>query len=121
MATDYIRRSAVVNYLNDVWLTATPNDGMPDINKRVAAARAGGVRDAMDAVEAIPAADVVEVTHAEWMAENSRPKSGAFYCSNCHRTCYDPQPTRAMGWTKRCRYHYCPSCGAKMDGGQDDD
>lgn len=66
------------------------------------------------------AADVLEVTHAEWVAENSRPKSGVFYCSNCHRTCYDPQPTRAKGWTKRCRYHYCPNCGAKMDGGQDD-
>lgn len=73
-----------------------------------------------DFVKSISAADVVEVTHAEWVAENSRPKSGLFYCSNCHRTCYDPQPTRAKGWTKRCRYHYCPNCGAKMDGGQDD-
>ena len=71
-------------------------------------------------LDAIPAADVVEVVHASWMAENSRPKSGIFYCSCCHRTCYDPQPTRAKGWTKRCRYHYCPNCGAKMDGGQDD-
>lgn len=70
--------------------------------------------------QSAPAADVVEVRHASWMAENSRPKSGIFYCSCCHRTCYDPQPTRAKGWTKRCRYHYCPSCGAKMDGGQDD-
>lgn len=77
-------------------------------------------QDALNAIKAISAADVVEVTHAEWVAENSRPKSGVFYCSNCHRTCYDPQPTRAKGWTKRCRYHYCPSCGAKMDGGQDD-
>lgn len=73
----------------------------------------------VERIKAIPAADVVEVVHASWMAENSRPKSGIFYCSCCHRTCYDPQPTRAKGWTKRCRYHYCPSCGAKMDGGQE--
>lgn len=71
-------------------------------------------------LKSIPAADVVEVRHASWMAENSRPKSWIFYCSCCHRTCYDPQPTRAKGWTKRCRYHYCPSCGAKMDGGRDE-
>lgn len=74
----------------------------------------------VERIKAIPAADVVEVVHASWVAENSRPKSGIFYCSCCHRTCYDPQPTRAKGWTKRCRYHYCPSCGAKMDGGQDE-
>ena len=105
MVVDYISREALrsrvdeiikTNHLRPDYVWFTPN----------------GVKAL--ALE-IPAADVVEVTHAGWVAENSRPKSGLFYCSNCHRTCYDPQPTRAKGWTKRCRYHYCPSCGAKMD------
>ena len=51
-----------------------------------------------------------------WMEENTRPRSSQFYCSICHRTAYDPQPTRVKGWVKRCRYAYCPNCGARMDG-----
>lgn len=50
----------------------------------------------------------------EWIESNTRPRSAQFYCSVCHRTCYDIQPTRDKAWTKRCRYHYCPNCGARM-------
>lgn len=101
MPDDYVKRS-------DVHKVFQPKYA-PAINRTFAAM-----------IDSVPAADVVEVRRASWMAENSRPKSGIFYCSCCHRTCYDPQPTRAKGWTKRCRYHYCPNCGAKMDGGQDE-
>ena len=52
----------------------------------------------------------------EWIEENRRPRSSQFVCSECHRTAYDPQPTRDKAWRKRCRYAYCPNCGAKMDG-----
>ena len=50
----------------------------------------------------------------EWIEENRRPKSMMFYCSECHRTAYDPQNHR--GGRKRCRYAYCPNCGADMRG-----
>lgn len=50
----------------------------------------------------------------EWSEENRRPRSSQFVCSVCHRTAYDPQPTRDKAWRKRCRYAYCPNCGAKM-------
>lgn len=50
----------------------------------------------------------------EWVEENRRPRSSQFVCSECHRTAYDPQPTRDKAWKKRCRYAYCPNCGAKM-------
>lgn len=72
-----------------------------------------------EVLNAIPAADVQPVRHGRWIEENRRPKSGMFYCSECHRTAYDPQPTRLSGWTKRCRYAYCPNCGARMDGGEE--
>lgn len=54
----------------------------------------------------------------EWTEENRRPKSAQFVCSICHRTAYDPQPTRDPKWVKRCRYAYCPNCGAKMERGE---
>ena len=50
----------------------------------------------------------------EWIEENRRPRSSQFVCSVCHRTAYAPQPTRDKEWRKRCRYAYCPNCGAKM-------
>ena len=50
----------------------------------------------------------------EWIDENRRTRSSKFVCSACKRTCYDIQPTRDKAWTKRCRYNYCPNCGAKM-------
>lgn len=51
----------------------------------------------------------------KWVEENRRPRSSQFVCSECHRTAYDPQPTRDKAWKKRCRYAYCPNCGAKME------
>lgn len=56
----------------------------------------------------------------EWIEENRRPRSSQFVCSECHRTAYDPQPTRDKAWRKRCRYAYCPNCGAKMEPPQED-
>lgn len=49
---------------------------------------------------------------AEWIEENRRPKSMMFYCSECHRTAYDPQ--NHHGGQKRCRYRFCPNCGARI-------
>lgn len=57
-----------------------------------------------------------ERKNGKWIEENTRPRSSQFYCSVCHRTAYDPQPTRIKGWTKRCRYAFCPNCGADMRG-----
>lgn len=56
-----------------------------------------------------------EPKRGEWSEENRRPRSMQFVCSVCHRTAYDPQPSRDKAWRKRCRYLYCPNCGAKME------
>lgn len=67
--------------------------------------------DAADAIEALQAQ---LPKRGEWVEENRRPRSSQFVCSECHRTAYDPQPTRDKAWRKRCRYAYCPNCGADM-------
>jgi hypothetical protein len=68
-----------------------------------------------DAAAAIEALQAQLPKRGEWVEENRRPRSSQFVCSECHRTAYDPQPTRDKAWKKRCRYAYCPNCGAKME------
>ena len=68
----------------------------------------------LDAAAAIEALQAQLPKLGEWVEENRRPRSSQFVCSECHRTAYDPQPTRDKAWRKRCRYAYCPNCGAKM-------
>lgn len=53
-----------------------------------------------------PAADVVEVRHAHWIVED-----GCAYCSGCRNNFRKAIMTHSK---------FCPSCGVKMDGGQDD-
>ena len=59
-----------------------------------------------DALQTIPAADVVPVRHGHWINEN-------FYthCSACGKMAiYDK-------YGQEVESDYCPHCGAKMDGG----
>ena len=58
-----------------------------------------------------PSADVAPVRHGRW-----EKQSGLYSCSECGKTCpYDVQADVIEYWA--C--NYCPSCGAKMDGGVD--
>ena len=52
----------------------------------------------------LPAADVVPVVHGWW----KRYGRNLGECSNC-------------GEIVNIRYNYCPNCGAKMDGGDNDE
>jgi hypothetical protein len=76
-----------------------------------------------DDIKAIPAADVVEVRHGRWLPDydyteydfdgstplpEPRKFQDGWQCSLCGQ--YDPSETK-----------YCPNCGAKMDGGADDE
>lgn len=58
-------------------------------------------------VEEIPAADVVEVRHGEWIPEPDRHYR--WHCSECGYV---------IG-VARMDCDFCPKCGAKMDGGAD--
>lgn len=60
-----------------------------------------------DALNSIPAADVVSVRHGRWErvipSKSAAKWSNKVSCSVCHSTGYK-------------RFNYCPNCGAKMDG-----
>lgn len=58
-------------------------------------------------------ADVVPVKHGkwEWFAHGSNART----CSNCHIS------QTVNVYNDKVMYNYCPYCGAKMDGGKDND
>ena len=69
----------------------------------------GTIQDAIKMISSAaytPAADVAEVVHGQWV-DNGIPDSILNGCSVCGFTCGSSS------------FFYCPSCGAKMDGGNE--
>ena len=62
-------------------------------------------------LDRIPAADVAEVVHGRWIKDDflSDDVNNAEKCSQCGEL---------IGWFGNLP-NYCPNCGAKMDGGND--
>ena len=63
----------------------------------------------VDLIDEIPAADVAPVVHGKWDVVEGRRLDNAI-CSNCGR--------RFQAYYEA--YRFCPNCGAKMDGGDND-
>lgn len=59
------------------------------------------VDSAIGIVEDAPKVDVQKVKYARWKGAGM----GAYYCSLCQEE-----------YSGGNRFHYCPNCGAKMDG-----
>ena len=62
----------------------------------------------------VPAADVVPVVHGRWLHSGCEECSGleVVKCSECNHEAF------AIAFYV-CNGNYCPSCGARMDGGAD--
>ena len=75
--------------------------------------------DLVDIFSEIPAADVAPVVHARWIsweeAGNFVPSPDRHECSVCH----DAAQVLVNGF--ELLSDYCPNCGAKMDGGDNDE
>lgn len=72
-----------------------------------------GALETQNKVRDLPSADVVEARHAEWQLIH-RDKDfykDIYKCSKCRFL--------ATG-TQEWAYVYCPNCGARMDGGNDE-
>ena len=68
---------------------------------------------AMDVIKRLPAADVAEVVHGEWMRTDDDWNSlTTIQCSLCgEEWCFEVDEDVSL-----LNYKYCPNCGAKMDG-----
>ena len=64
-------------------------------------------------INSIPAADVAPVVHGRW----EQDADGDWYCSNCDEVVAICESGRERTYRKP----YCPNCGAKMDGGADNE
>lgn len=70
----------------------------------------------LQSISDVPAADVVEVVHGQWVHSRYEECSERFElvkCSQCGHEAY------AMAFYVRGG-NYCPNCGVKMDGGNGD-
>jgi len=96
---EYIEREAVEKFIED------------GLNNQDVAKRFGhDAIEIMAEVYYMPAADVAPVVHGRWVTHY---RSGTPVAEGYVSTCCDM-------WNNHKR-NYCPSCGAKMDGGDNDE
>lgn len=69
--------------------------------------------DAEDVIDDLPSADVAPVRHGRWESFEDVFMETCYQCSECGLSFY----LADGGTPKENEYHYCPNCGAKMDGG----
>ena len=67
-----------------------------------------------DKLAKVPAADVAEVVHGEWLrADDDWNSLTTIQCSLCSEEwCFETDDDVSL-----LNYKYCPNCGARMDGG----
>lgn len=74
--------------------------------------------DIYNVIKSAPTADVVEVRHGKWI-ETQEPLGwcdvDCAECSVCHESWIIDEDSSIDDY--ECMWHYCPNCGAKMDGG----
>ena len=78
--------------------------------------------DAEDAIDDLPPADVAPVRHGMWVDVDRMQMhdlhgvltwGNSFMCTECNFKTFAVEGHMSQ-------YHYCPSCGARMDGGIED-
>lgn len=115
MMSDYIRRTDAMEYLYRA-LNADPDGNCHDCihdEHDCQYDRSWTLMDFCEKIEYlgyVPAADVAPVRHGRWIDNKV-----AFYlgCSECG--CYLEYAVDTF-LDNDDHYHYCPNCGAKMDG-----
>ena len=73
-------------------------------------------RRCRSAVSALPAADVAPVRHGRWIRPHWKNSVSCADCSECGAEAHHAEYRGVQKYYKRC-----PSCGALMDGKEDED
>ena len=103
---EYIKREAAIKAMEKADYTLIANDAD--------SCKADYLREI---IESVPAADVVPVVHGHWIWHEEEFE---YECSACHCR-FDYNHTFEI-FDHGFQYaNYCPNCGAKMDGGADND
>ena len=101
---DYISRKAAIAYIREQ--SEECQKAFEELGGE-SGIYADAYNDLAEDFYSIPAADVAPVVHGRWDEDWSL----IITCSECKR-----------GYNLIAKYtHYCPNCGAKMDGGADHD
>lgn len=95
--TEYIERKEAIDTVVETYYDT------PDINLNESKLEA--------ALRSVPAADVAPVVHGRWIEQEKYTFGTMYDCSICSTRILD----NGHSW------NYCPNCGAKMDGGDNDD
>ena len=107
---EYIKREATIKAIVD-----SRNRYYNSASNQYLVGRCDGLDIAAGLLRVAPAADVAPVVHARWIHSRYEDCSEQFElvkCSQCNHEAY------AMAFYVRGG-NYCPSCGAKIDGGTD--
>lgn len=112
---DYISRQEAIKSLLELTTFKTKRELVERIESSIADENGwiGGVAECMDEIEDLPSADVQPVRHGHWIHDGLDIPHGVdwMHCSECGKR--DKYCPAAMT-------NYCPNCGAKMDGEQND-
>ena len=102
--TEYIKREKVYEMLNDLGgCGAEPESWADGWDK--------AIDTAIEELDKLPAADVQEVKHGEWVRVSDGDQyEGCYFCSECKEEYFNPSDDENM------LPNFCPNCGAKMDG-----
>ena len=96
---EYIERNAAQEVLLNFMKEAAREGVKPD--------QVRAIRYAAYELKKVPAADVVEVVHGRWIPFHSQAAGCIQFCSACEIGCT---------WQP----NYCPNCGARMRGAEDE-
>ena len=119
---EYIEREAVIDEIEGTtWYHISCQKNLVE----GAACEADALYKATDiynVIKSAPTADVVEVRHGKWV-ETQEPLGwrdvDCAECSVCHENWIIDEDSSIDDY--ECMWHYCPHCGAKMDGDTNDE
>lgn len=110
---EYIEREKLIKHLADEIAGCSVCAGSRANGKGVAYGTALGLKMAKSFVETLPAADVVEVRHGEWIVHTHH-----YECSNCGFEYETDVFAEDYNPITDFYLHFCSVCGAKMKDGE---